>query len=219
MSESVAPDDVVREVLREVLGELLPDMVAGALEQRSGAPSVHETQRGHSPLERNGAGAGADSAPAHRAGSPVPVVPAPPVAAVHRPSTWVAPEAPAASGPGAPAEPIRREEGRAIVEMVTIETDADLDEFARRLLRLYENPRNRQAVRTRRLRFSLGRTAAGGAAVPAVRIEKGAVTERVVNEAAAAASKLVLGPGAVLTPMARDRAKKLHVEIEREKRC
>jgi hypothetical protein len=52
-----------------------------------------------------------------------------------------------------------------------------------------------------------------------MRIEKGAVTERVVREAKAAGARLVLAPGAVLTPLARDKAKALGVQIEKERRC
>ena len=47
------------------------------------------------------------------------------------------------------------------------------------------------------------------------RIERGAVTEKVVREAARAGQRLVLGPRAVLTPLARDRARASGVEIDR----
>jgi hypothetical protein len=50
------------------------------------------------------------------------------------------------------------------------------------------------------------------------RIEAGAVTERVVAEAAAAGVDLVLGPRAVLTPLARDRARSAGVAIVRPTR-
>ena len=56
-------------------------------------------------------------------------------------------------------------------------------------------------------------------AAPVMRIEKGAVTERHVREAAEKGARLVLSPRAVLTPMARDRARSLGVEIEKERRC
>jgi hypothetical protein len=49
------------------------------------------------------------------------------------------------------------------------------------------------------------------------RIEKGAVTERTVQAAATAGARLVLGPRAVLTPLARDRARALGVPIEKER--
>jgi hypothetical protein len=44
-----------------------------------------------------------------------------------------------------------------------------------------------------------------------------AVTERLVASAAKAGQRLVLGPRAVLTPLARDRALALGVPIERER--
>ena len=50
-----------------------------------------------------------------------------------------------------------------------------------------------------------------------MRIERGAVTERTVKEAAAAGARLVLAPGAVLTPLAREKARALGIEIERER--
>jgi len=49
------------------------------------------------------------------------------------------------------------------------------------------------------------------------RIERGAVTERAVIKAAADGARLLLGRGAVLTPLARDKARSLGVEIEKER--
>jgi hypothetical protein len=57
----------------------------------------------------------------------------------------------------------------------------------------------------------------GSAGPPARRIERGAVTEKMVRDAARAGERLVLGPGAVLTPLARDRARSSGVEISRER--
>jgi hypothetical protein len=124
-----------------------------------------------------------------------PVVPPPPVAAVHRPSTWSAP-----------------------VESVVIETDADLERFVHALLARFENAAEREAIRTGRLRFTLGgaRQSAPEAA-GAIRIARGAVTERKVEEAAKAGARLVLGPGAVLTPLAREKARAKGIAIERER--
>jgi hypothetical protein len=56
----------------------------------------------------------------------------------------------------------------------------------------------------------------GSARPPARRIERGAVTEKVVRDAARAGERLVLGPGAMLTPLARDRARASGVEITKE---
>jgi len=56
----------------------------------------------------------------------------------------------------------------------------------------------------------------GSAGPPARRIERGAVTEKLVRAAARAGERLVLGPGAVLTPLARDLARVSGVEISKE---
>jgi hypothetical protein len=133
--------------------------------------------------------------------SVTPQVPPPPVAAVHRPSTWAAPE----GG----------------VERVTLATDDDLNRFVRDLL---ARP-DRGAIAAGRVRFTLGAAegsrAAGGhaGAHPSpgtTRVERGAVTERTVAAAAKAGGRLVLGPRAVLTPLAREKARALGIEIERE---
>ena len=63
-----------------------------------------------------------------------------------------------------------------------------------------------------------GLTAVNGSAGPVTRrIERGAVTEKMVRDAARAGERLVLGPRAVLTPLARDRARASGVEISRER--
>jgi hypothetical protein len=58
-------------------------------------------------------------------------------------------------------------------------------------------------------------TGAGAGAVQ--RVEKGAVTERMVAAAAKAGAALVLGPRAVLTPLARDKARALGVPVRKER--
>jgi len=108
-------------------------------------------------------------------------------------------------------------ENVASVETVNLRTDADLDAFVVRLLHLFENPKQRDALRSGRLRFRLAPAAGPGSARPAHRIEKGAVTEAMVRQAARAGARLVLGRRAVLTPLARDHARVAGVEIERER--
>ena len=164
-----------RDAARELIRELLAEALA--------AP--------------NGHGLGSDAAPA--------VYPPPPVAAVHRPSTWAAPAA----------------------EPVTLRTDEDLERFVLALLARFEDPAQREAIRAGRVRFTLAGGAGSGsaagsvrrAAAPAgeIRIDRGAVTERKVAEAAKAGARLVLGPGAVLTPLAREKARALGIELERER--
>ena len=139
---SMRDEDLLREAIREVLAELLP----GLLEDALAAPTV--AGNGHRP----------QAAAAGEAEALVPMVPAPPIARVHRPSGWRAPDtAPA----GSPAQ----------------------------------------------------------AAAPTIRVETGAVTERTVKEAARTGARLVLSSRAVLTPLARDSARSLGVEIEKESRC
>jgi hypothetical protein len=155
-------------------------------------------------------------------GHATPQVPAPPVAAVLRPSTWSQPPAPGeVIGDGAPAAiaggegprvaaggDSRLAAGGARVETVSLRGDADLARFAAYVAD------NAAAVRSGALRFTFGEATSG-----VRRIERGAVTERTVNEAAQAGQRLVLAPAAVLTPLAKERARHLKVEIERERRC
>jgi hypothetical protein len=120
-------------------------------------------------------------------------------------------------GPAQPGLAYTVREDVASVETVSLRTDADLDAFARRLLHLFENPKHRDALRSGRLRFRLAPAAVPGSARPAHRVEKGAVTEAMVRDAARDGARLVLGRRAVLTPLARDRARAAGVEIERER--
>jgi hypothetical protein len=109
---------------------------------------------------------------------------------------------------------------------VVIATDADLTAFVRRVAALCEDAEVRAALQDGRHGFRLmgaspGLVTVGGrldrpAAEPVTRIDRGAVTERAVLKAAAQGARLVVGRGAVLTPLARDRARSLGVEIEKE---
>lgn len=204
---STGNDDVLRDVAKEVLAELLPTLLEEALSSptRNGNASGH---RVHEPA----AIAEDDSI--------VPQVPAPPIAKVHRPSGWIAPTptesvAESLASPAVPPD--------VAIERVDLRSDADLDAFVRTLARRLENPRTRTAILSGKLRFQ--RSGASSAPstsaspVPTVRVESGAVTERAVKDAARAGARLVLSPRAVLTPMARDRARSLGVEIEKEKPC
>src|SRR3954452_13155083 len=101
----------------------------------------------------------------------VPQIPPPPVAAVHRPSTWR----------GAP---------QSGTEAVALESDADLDRFVRALL---ARGQDHEAILAGRLRFTLARGGGGaraehasGAPAGVVRVARGAVTERTVEQAARA---------------------------------
>ncbi len=107
---------------------------------------------------------------------------------------------------------------------VTLRTDADLDAFVRRVAALCEDPGQRATLRDGDRRFRLAGASAGGTSplpegpdASVQRIERGAVTERAVKKAAADGVRLVIGRQAVLTPLARDKARTLGVVIERER--
>jgi hypothetical protein len=108
-----------------------------------------------------------------------------------------------AAGRGAAARPVR------------LETDEDVRQFALDIVRLAGNPARRADLIAGRLRFTLAGSQA--APRPEHRVDAGAVTERAVQAAAKAGERLVLGPRAVLTPLARDRALALGVPIEKER--
>ena len=99
-------------------------------------------------------------------------------------------------------------------EDVAITTDAELAAFVHRVIE------QREAIQAGRLKFRLKRarktaeteSARGGSE----RIDKGIVTEKKVIAAANAGKRLVVGKGVVVTPLARDKARQLGVEIERE---
>jgi hypothetical protein len=212
------PDDaeLLRSVTREVLADLLPELLSEALTTNGNG---HHPGNGARPHPGPGP---APEDPGTVPGGGVPQVPAPPIAAVHRPSGWRPPaESDTTTAPAAPA--VAQDAAGATVERVDLRSDADLDAFVRSLVHRLENPRDRMAIRSGRLRFRLGTIAAAGGAPatagPVIRVERGAVTERAVRDAAAAGARLVLARRAVLTPMARDRARSLGVEIEKERPC
>jgi hypothetical protein len=117
--------------------------------------------------------------------------------------------------------------GLPATETVNLSTDEDLASLVKRLLDL--DPDQREELRSGRKRFRLATVAltpaappspspgAGPGASPVRRIERGAVTEAMINQAARAGERLVLGRGAVLTPLARDRARARGVQIEKER--
>jgi hypothetical protein len=133
-----------------------------------------------------------------------------------------APPDPGGTAPGQEGAAYTVRDGVGAVQTVSLRTDQELAAFVTRLLHLFENPRRRDDLRSGRLRFRLaaggaGLAGPGGSARPARRIDKGAVTEAAVRDAARAGARLVLGRRAVLTPLARDRARAAGVEIEKER--
>ncbi len=211
--------------MREVLRDLLPAQARPAAARR-------RDRAGHCPWRWPSHPARAVG-PAASCGPPTSdPAPSRPAAPVHGAETGAAAHGAAGSRPDGTLQPVR------------LATDEDLHEFVLRVLRLADNPKRRRDLLAGRLRFTLApggpaSAAAAGTPVPAGlpvptgvpgpaangarpdrgdhRIDKGAVTERAVQAAASAGVRLVLGPRAVLTPLARDRARALGVPIEKER--
>lgn len=129
------------------------------------------------------------------------------------------------------------------VRNVSIVNDADLAAFVDALLKLAGDRAATERYRSGSLRFKWQPQQANAEAmlpnvVPATqqplgastppsgladtevpravrRIDKGAVTERMIEQAAAENITIVLGKGAVVTPLARESARKSNVSLER----
>jgi hypothetical protein len=101
----------------------------------------------------------------------------------------------------------RRPAGGA-VERVRIASDADLEAFVRRVAGLMRDPEAAARIEAGTLRFTL---AAGPAAEGAL---AGLVSERAI-EAQPEGATLRLAAGAVVTPLARDRARARRIKLER----
>jgi hypothetical protein len=97
------------------------------------------------------------------------------------------------------------------VEAVRIASDHDLAAFVARIL----DPAVLERVRSGQLRFTLGAVPAPvpASAAPYAALT-GVITEQKIDRLTAH-GRLVLAPGAVLTPLARDKARKLGLVIER----
>jgi hypothetical protein len=117
---------------------------------------------------------------------------------------------PAASA-GGPEPDVRR---------VRVRDDHDLADVVTQVLRVAEDPAGLADLRAGRIRFALVDDGAPvGRSGPAhIDVERGAVTERLVQRAAREQRPLRIGPRAVLTPLARDRARALGVTIHRTDR-
>jgi hypothetical protein len=112
-------------------------------------------------------------------------------------------------------------------ERVAISNDADLTAFARRVLLLAGDPAKAKEIAAGRYPFRLDRPAvqrnAGLASQPAApaaqshRIDSGIVTESTLNKLPRGLSRLLLGPGVTVTPLAKDRARTLGLTFERMK--
>jgi hypothetical protein len=192
------PPDELRALIRDVLRDVLPAVI----------------ERG--PVRVPAATATSVQLPA----APPPSVPSGVLQPAIGPQPANAPQAATAGAPGGGNGhgTMHTSGGRSdLTRPVRLETDADLHQFALEIVRLADNPARRRDLLTGRLTFTLAARADDAPATGEHRIDRGAVTERAVQSAAKAGQRLVLGPRAVLTPLARDRALSLGVPIERER--
>lgn len=97
------------------------------------------------------------------------------------------------------------------VESVRIASDHDLASFIARIT----EPSTLEKVKAGKLRFTLGASPAPVATSSAAALT-GVITEQKIDQQKGAGA-LVLAPGAVLTPLARDKARKLGLTIERRR--
>jgi hypothetical protein len=105
---------------------------------------------------------------------------------------------------------VMAQRGAGGVESVRIASDADLTAFVARIT----EPASLEAIRAGKLRFTLQQSASP--TMVAGNTLDGVITEQKIDKHAAE-GKLVLAPGAVLTPLARDKARRLGLKIERRR--
>lgn len=111
---------------------------------------------------------------------------------------------------------------------VSVASDADLAALVGTLVEILDDPVQGARLRAGRIGFTLRPATPGSSTASApqastpepqvtgvLEIESGAVTEKVVTRAAAERLRLVLGPRAVLTPLARELVRRSGVQMER----
>jgi hypothetical protein len=100
----------------------------------------------------------------------------------------------------------------AAVETVRISNDHDLAIFVARVT----DAATAEKVRSGKLRFTLGQTPVAARPVSPSEMLTGVITEQKIDKLIGSGT-LVLGPDAVLTPLARDKARRLGLKIERRR--
>ena len=111
----------------------------------------------------------------------------------------------------------------AVTESVSLQSNSDLFTFVQRILDLAADPATAHRLRDGQIRFELAKVSTDSTSGSShtrsedgFRVDRGAVTELMVKKAAEAGGILVAGPAAVITPLARERARKLGVTITKE---
>jgi hypothetical protein len=130
---------------------------------------------------------------------------------------------PGVLAPSAPTgPPVGEQTGAGVVQL---STDAELAAFVRRVATECADPQRRDDLAAGRVTYALAagvRVSPGPDPVPPgpegpIRVERGAVTERHVRQAARAGTSVVAAAGVVVTPLALDRARSTGVDITRER--
>lgn len=103
---------------------------------------------------------------------------------------------------------------------VRMDKTEDLNAFARDLLHVPEDIK--LSILSGKIQFGLAQGQVGAASAPAARrsqhqISKGVVTEIMVAEIGKTNDRLVIGKGVVVTPLARDKAREVKLEIVRDR--
>ena len=105
-------------------------------------------------------------------------------------------------------------------EEVCITNDAELASFVGQIIQYMDNPITAADLHSGRKTFTLqtSRSKSTVSVLPNQAILSGAITEAKI-EKHASAGVIVLAPDAVLTPLARDKARQLGIKIERSRTC
>ncbi len=120
------------------------------------------------------------------------------------------------------ASTVRALPAAATGDVVTVRTQDDLDAVIRRVLDDARSAGRRRAIETGQVRFVLDsptpsqRPRPVSGPVSQHVVEQGVLTERKVIAASKAGSAIVVTSKVVITPLARERARALGVEIQRE---
>lgn len=126
----------------------------------------------------------------------------------------------AAPAPTPPVQPVQS--SAQVTEVVSLSSPQDMNAFVQRILDMGQDEQTRDHLYSGRIAFELagGHQVAGtsGTSVSgnSVHIDKGAVTESMVRKAAESGATLIVGRRAVVTALAKDKAKDMNVTIIKE---
>ncbi len=100
--------------------------------------------------------------------------------------------------------------GSTATESVRLSSDQDLAAFVARIT----DPAMAEKIRSGKLRFTLASPTSTSFPTSTSQVVSGVITEKNIDRLSPRGT-LVLGPGAVLTPLARDKARRLGLKVER----